>query len=173
MIANIAAPEALNRKTLKRGHFPEIEDQLYHWYLDLQEQNIGVTNDMFKTESHKINKQINGENSVFNSGLGWLSRFKKRYGIPASLRRSKGITRKPAKDESEKSLKMDVQEVVEIEQIEYYEDLEIEEHISPEKALAEINNVLTYCVERGYSYEDQHNLIKVRDKITHELECEK
>ena len=167
MIANIATPEALNRKTLKRGHFPEIEDQLYHWYMDQQETNVGVTNDMFKTEAHKINKQINGENSIFNSGLGWLSRFKKRYGIPASLRRNN--YKKAEKNESEESdAKM---EVVEIEQIEYYEDLDdTEDPISPAKAMAQINSVLTYCVEKNYSFEDQHNLMKVRDKITHDLE---
>ena len=182
-------PELLQRKTLKRGNFPELEDELLLWYAEQQKANCQVSNEMFKSEAKRIHIKLKGENAIFQLGVGWLSRFKKRYGIPSTMKRNnftrQDINNKVVKIEISEQLNIEeiqeeeVQEEeveIEMQEVVYYDDLVNEDLQDTDKidssstALDKMNDVIAFCYANNYSYEDQNNLIKIRDKILLEVE---
>lgn len=71
-----------HRKTLRGSNKPEVETELYNWYLEL---DVNPTQNDFIVKAKEINNQLNHEEGIeedeWNPSKGWLLRFKDRYGI--------------------------------------------------------------------------------------------
>lgn len=70
----------VKRKTLKKGDFPKMENDLYQWFLHLRNKNIQVTSDMLCQKAIIYNKKHNGD-PEFVASSGWMTNFKNRHGI--------------------------------------------------------------------------------------------
>ncbi|RZF43940.1 hypothetical protein LSTR_LSTR006748 [Laodelphax striatellus] len=68
------------RKTLRTGHYPELEWALYAWYQQQLESNEQISGEILKTKAKQIFKEITHKKG-FCASDGWLDRFKKRFGI--------------------------------------------------------------------------------------------
>ncbi|XP_029404952.2 jerky protein homolog-like [Bactrocera dorsalis] len=70
----------LNRKTLHKPEFIELEQKIYDWFLMQRQRNCNVNGAMLKsiakTEFARLYPQ-----KQFSASDGWLTNFKKRYGI--------------------------------------------------------------------------------------------
>lgn len=65
--------------TLKKAELPEMEIQLYKWFLAQRERNMPVSGEMIKQKALNLCASLNI--SDFKASDGWLQRFKERYGV--------------------------------------------------------------------------------------------
>lgn len=68
-----------NQRSLKKCEFPRMEKALFEWFLSQRNNHIPVNGMVLKAKALEIHNQMYG--SDFHASDGWLSRFKKRYGI--------------------------------------------------------------------------------------------
>lgn len=65
--------------TLRSAELPEMEMQLYKWFIAQRERNMPVSGDMMKQKALSLTASMNLGN--FRASDGWLQRFKERYGV--------------------------------------------------------------------------------------------
>lgn len=65
--------------TLKKAEMPEMEMQLYRWFLAQRERNMPISGEMIKQKALNLCASLNI--SEFKASDGWLQRFKERYGV--------------------------------------------------------------------------------------------
>lgn len=65
---------------MKRCEFPEMELQLYQWFLKQREKHVPINGELLKSRALMLHNKLYVEKS-FNASEGWLSKFKKRHGI--------------------------------------------------------------------------------------------
>lgn len=68
-----------NRKAIKSGEFPRMEKALYKWFLGQRHRYIPVTGAILQHKAKEIHKRY--YDGDFNASHGWLTRYKKRFGI--------------------------------------------------------------------------------------------
>ncbi|XP_037817448.1 jerky protein homolog-like [Lucilia sericata] len=68
-----------NRRSLKNGEYPLMEKELYHWFIEQRKKHIPVNGTALKTKAIEIQNRL--YSGGFHASDGWLSRYKKRYGI--------------------------------------------------------------------------------------------
>lgn len=69
-----------DRKTLKGGEFPKIEEALYTWFQQQRGRNAPISGDILKSKARFFYNKINNKDD-FRASDGWLDNFKSRYGI--------------------------------------------------------------------------------------------
>lgn len=67
------------RKSIKNGEFPRMERKLYYWFVRQRKLHIPISGAILQHQAKKIHKKLYG--GRFNASYGWLTRFKKRFGI--------------------------------------------------------------------------------------------
>lgn len=70
-----------NRRTLRGTFYKKTEEALYQWYLEERQKNIDVTGTMLRNKAQYFYNKFKESNYSFCASVGWLTRFKKRYGI--------------------------------------------------------------------------------------------
>ncbi|XP_072905188.1 prostatic acid phosphatase-like isoform X3 [Hemitrygon akajei] len=73
-----AGPKARHLKTAKGV---SLDDSLYEWFVQVHSEGLPISSPILKVQAKKFDKQINGETSQFKASNGWLTRFKRHYGI--------------------------------------------------------------------------------------------
>lgn len=68
-----------NRKSIKDGEFPRMETKLFLWFQKQRRRHIQVTGSILQHKAKEFHKRYYSGN--FNASHGWLTRFKKRYGV--------------------------------------------------------------------------------------------
>ncbi|XP_014286744.1 protein bric-a-brac 1 isoform X3 [Halyomorpha halys] len=72
------------RKTLKAGDFPEVEDALYAWFIEERNRETHISGEILMEKAKMIYHEIMNKDD-FRASVGWLDRFKRRYGIRLSV----------------------------------------------------------------------------------------
>lgn len=72
--------KAGNRKTLKGGEFPKVEDALYAWFHQQREIHAPISGDILKAKARFFYNSIMNKDD-FRASDGWLDKFKSRFGI--------------------------------------------------------------------------------------------
>lgn len=75
--------EHVQKKTLHKPDFPEVEKKLYKWFLKQRERNCPVNRLILKVKAIEIFKLMfpNKDEKDFVASDGWLSKFIRRHGI--------------------------------------------------------------------------------------------
>ena len=58
-----------------------MEKALYKWILKQRNQNVPISVDIVKSKARKLHKKIREKEGSFHASNGWVSNFKKRYGL--------------------------------------------------------------------------------------------
>lgn len=69
-----------DRKVIKTGEYPLIEDALYTWFLQERSKHTPISGDLIKEKARFFYKEITKKDD-FRASTGWLDKFKKRFGI--------------------------------------------------------------------------------------------
>lgn len=69
------------RKTLKRSELPKMEQALYKWFAKQRAKTLPITSDMLKQKAKLLHSKIKENSSLFHASNGWVTNFKKRFGI--------------------------------------------------------------------------------------------
>lgn len=75
------------RRTMRGTFYKKTESALYQWYLEQKRLNIAVTGMMLREKAQQLYDECEVSNYSFCASIGWLSKFKRRYGI----RLAKGV----------------------------------------------------------------------------------
>lgn len=70
----------LKKKTLHKSENPEMEDQLYAWFLDQRKMNCPINGNILKAKACEIMK-TRFHNEHFMASNGWFRNFKSRKGL--------------------------------------------------------------------------------------------
>lgn len=76
------------RRTMRGTLYKKTEAALYQWYLEQKRQNIAVTGEMLRKKAQQLYSECEECNYSFCASIGWLSKFKRRFGIKLT----KGLT---------------------------------------------------------------------------------
>lgn len=68
------------RKTLKATEYPEMEFKLFKWFTEQRKRNISISEELL-VQKAKIFFSNLYPNQQFNASRGWISKFRKRYGV--------------------------------------------------------------------------------------------
>ncbi|XP_037959308.1 jerky protein homolog-like [Teleopsis dalmanni] len=68
------------KKTLHKSEYPDLEVNLYNWFLNQRQRNCAVTGAILKSRA-KLEFEILYPGKKFSASDGWLANFKKRHGI--------------------------------------------------------------------------------------------
>lgn len=73
---------AKDRKTLRCGDYPQLEDRLYQWFLRQRKFKSAISMPILKAKAIQIfNKIKQSDDEHFTASIRWFDRFKKRYGL--------------------------------------------------------------------------------------------
>lgn len=89
-------PNNTERRTMRGTFYKKTETALYQWYLEQRRQNIAVTGVMLRKKAQQLYDECEVSNYSFCASIGWLSKFKRRYGIKLT----KGLTTACAQPDS-------------------------------------------------------------------------
>lgn len=68
------------RKTLKSGEFPQVEDALYSWFMQERSRHTPISGDILMEKAKFFYNKIMKKDD-FRASVGWLDKFKRRFGI--------------------------------------------------------------------------------------------
>lgn len=88
-------PNNTERRTMRGTLYKETEAALYQWYSDQKQKNIKVTSSMLQKKARILYNECEVKNYSFSASVGWLRRFKRRYGIELNDTISNGIETSP------------------------------------------------------------------------------
>lgn len=83
VLSNVTTSLGLNVKKgnyVKRCEFPEMERQLYQWFINQREKQVPISGAMLKERALAIHNRLDPE-KPFSGSEGWLTNFKRRHGI--------------------------------------------------------------------------------------------
>jgi|AKYZ01.1.fsa_nt_gi Tc5 transposase DNA-binding domain./DDE superfamily endonuclease./CENP-B N-terminal DNA-binding domain. len=69
-----------DRKVIKTGEYPLIEDALYTWFLQERSKHTPISGELIKEKARFFYKEIMKKDD-FRASSGWLDKFKKRFAI--------------------------------------------------------------------------------------------
>lgn len=81
------------RKRKKDGHNPQVEEALYRWFVAVRESKISVSDDLLITKARILHERmLNANHPLIDCGYttGWISGFKKRFGIKMRVPHGEG-----------------------------------------------------------------------------------
>lgn len=68
------------KKTLRKGEYPQMETELYGWFIKQRERHATITSHILREKAIQLYAKCYGDNN-FNASRGWVTKFKKRHGI--------------------------------------------------------------------------------------------
>lgn len=68
------------RKTLKTGEFPQVEEALYAWFMQERNRHAPISGELLMEKAKIFYRKIMNKDD-FQASVGWLDKFKKRFGI--------------------------------------------------------------------------------------------
>lgn len=68
-----------HRSAIKDGGFPIMENKLFKWFQMQRKQHVPISGEILKLKAKEFHNQ--DYNGNFKASNGWLTRFKKRFGI--------------------------------------------------------------------------------------------
>lgn len=68
------------RQTLRTGDYPQMEEALYAWFLQERRRHVPISGDILREKAKFFYRKIMNKDD-FHASIGWLDKFKKRYGI--------------------------------------------------------------------------------------------
>lgn len=74
-------PNNTDRRTMRGTLFKKTEAALYGWYQDQRGDHIEVTGSMLREKAQLFYNTFEESNYSFCASIGWLAKFKRRYGI--------------------------------------------------------------------------------------------
>lgn len=77
----VTYPNNTERRTMRGTFYKKTEAALYQWYLEQRRQNTAVTGVMLRKKAQQLYDECEVSNYSFCASIGWLSKFKRRYGI--------------------------------------------------------------------------------------------
>ncbi|XP_044733536.1 jerky protein homolog-like [Chrysoperla carnea] len=69
-----------NRKTLREGNCPKMENALYMWFMQQRSKHSPISGEILKAKAIEFYKNITQKDD-FRASVGWFNKFKKRFGI--------------------------------------------------------------------------------------------
>lgn len=72
---------ACTKKTTKSTMYPKTSEALYMWFCLKRQRGVPVSGVILQEEAKILSQQFPEEGSNFVASDGWLSRWKRRYGI--------------------------------------------------------------------------------------------
>lgn len=70
-----------SRKRIRNAQFQDVDSAVYKWFMDVRSRNIPLSGPLIREKGMKFARMLNIEN--FQASVGWLNRFRERYGIVA------------------------------------------------------------------------------------------
>lgn len=77
-------PNNTDRRTMRGPFYKKTEAALYEWYQKQCQKNIEVTGSMLRKKAQFFYNTFEESSYSFCASVGWLSKFKRRYGIKLS-----------------------------------------------------------------------------------------
>ncbi|XP_055294859.1 tigger transposable element-derived protein 2-like [Sitodiplosis mosellana] len=74
-------PNNTDRRTMRGTFYKKTEAALYEWYKKQRQQNVEVTGSMLREKAQFFYDTFEESNYSFCASVGWLTKFKRRYGI--------------------------------------------------------------------------------------------
>lgn len=68
------------RKTLRSAEYPRMEKKLHSWLVNLRNRHVPVSEELLAAKAKQFYVKYYGRDN-FNASRGWISNFRKRYGI--------------------------------------------------------------------------------------------
>lgn len=84
-------PNNTDRRTMRGTFYKKTETALYQWYLKQCEQSVEVTGSMLREKAQSIYNECEVSNYSFCASVGWLTKFKRRYGIKLSHKTTSNV----------------------------------------------------------------------------------
>jgi hypothetical protein len=72
--------ETSKRKTIKQAFYPAVDSAVYTWFLQERCRNTPISGEILREKARYFYQKITGKND-FQASLGWLDKFKNRFGI--------------------------------------------------------------------------------------------
>lgn len=70
-----------DRKTMKKSEYEKVSEALFIWFTQFREKGVPVSGPILQEKALKFQKEFNEGDADFTASVGWLDRWKKRYGI--------------------------------------------------------------------------------------------
>lgn len=77
-------PNNTDRRTMRGSFYKKTEAALYEWYQEQRQHNVEVSGTMLREKAQIFYNAFQESNYSFCASVGWLSKFKRRYGIKLS-----------------------------------------------------------------------------------------
>lgn len=77
-----ASNESLKeRKTMKKCEYEKVSEALFLWFTQQREKGVPITGPLLQEKALVFHKEFNEGESDFTASIGWINRWKKRYGV--------------------------------------------------------------------------------------------
>lgn len=70
-----------DRKTMKKSDFEQTSEALYIWFVQFRDKGVPISGPILKEKALHFQKKFQEGDEEFTASIGWLDRWKKRYGI--------------------------------------------------------------------------------------------
>lgn len=70
-----------DRKTMKNSDYEKVSEALYIWFTQFRDKGVPISGPILKEKALQFQKEFNEGDADFTASVGWLDRWKKRYGI--------------------------------------------------------------------------------------------
>lgn len=67
--------------TMKKCDYEKVSEALYLWFTQHREKGILISGPILQEKALKFRNELNEGDPTFTVSVGWLDRWKKRYGI--------------------------------------------------------------------------------------------
>jgi transposase-like protein len=79
--ASVCDSEILNRKTMKKGEFEQTSEALFLWFVQMRDKGSPISGPILQAKALEFHKHFNEGEEKFTASIGWLDRWKKRFGV--------------------------------------------------------------------------------------------
>jgi transposase-like protein len=69
------------RKTMKKCEYEKVSEALFLWFTQQRENGVPITGPLLQEKALFFHKEFNEGDSDFTASIGWIDRWKKRYGV--------------------------------------------------------------------------------------------
>lgn len=71
------------KKTVHRCEYPEMEENLYQWFLEQRKRNCAVNGSILKAKAKQVFQTVypDKDSNAFTASKGWFEKFKHRHGM--------------------------------------------------------------------------------------------
>lgn len=77
----VTATALEDRKTMKKCEYEKVSEALYLWFTQHRDKGVPISGPILHQKALKFRNELNEGEPDFTASVGWLDRWKKRYGI--------------------------------------------------------------------------------------------